>query len=179
VAVNEVIASVVENAASATIEGVEWEQTLRPGARTELRLSYSYLQSRYNHYFSPVLGDLSNQPFSYTPRNKVSLAARYELPMPEQLGNVSVSMAYSYQSSMSGAQPGPYEEMAGVGLLNGRLDWSGPARSGLEVSVLVTNATNKVYVTRLSESYSSSGTAGVTYGEPRIIGAQLRYRFGP
>jgi iron complex outermembrane receptor protein len=179
VAVNEVIASVVENAASATIEGIEWEQTLRPGARTELRLSYSYLQSKYNHYFSPVLGDLSGQPFAYTPRNKASVSARYELPLSEQLGSVSASMAYSYQSTMSGEQSGPYEEIAWVGLLNGRLDWSGLFRSGLEVSVFVTNATNKLYVTRLSESYSSSGTAIVSYGEPRIVGGQFRYRFGP
>jgi iron complex outermembrane receptor protein len=169
----------VENAASATIQGVEWEQILRPGARSELRLSYSYLESKYNRYFSPVLGDLSNQPFPYTPRSKVSVSAQHELPLPNQLGKVSLSVAFSYQSTTSGQQNGPYEAIAGYGLLNGRLDWSGLLGSGLEISAFVTNVTNKVYVTRLSESYSSTGTPGVSYGEPRIIGGQLRYQFGP
>jgi len=179
VEVDDVTASVVENAASATIEGVEWEQTLRPDARSELRLSYSYLQSRYNHYFSPVLGDLSNQPFPYTPRSKVSVSARHEISLPNQLGSAAISVAFSYQSTTSGAQNGPYEEIGGYGLLNGRLDWRSPLAAGLEISAFVTNATNKVYVTRLSESYSSTGTPGVAYGEPRIIGGQLRYQFGP
>ena len=40
-------------------------------------------------------------------------------------------------------------------------------------------ATDTVYRTRLSALYNIFGIAGASYGEPRIFGAQLRYRFGP
>ena len=176
--VDGIVAPVNENAASATIEGVEWEQTLRPTTRSELRLSYSYLESKYGRFFSPVEGDLSSEPFPYTPRNKVSISLRYELPLSPRLGNVSLSTTYAYQSTMNGQVRGSYEEVAAYALLNLRVDALDLAGSGFDASIFVTNATNKVYVTRLSEAYMASGTAGVTYGEPRIIGGQLRYRFG-
>jgi iron complex outermembrane receptor protein len=79
---------------------------------------------------------------------------------------------------MNGQVSGPYEEVAAYGLLNLRVDVLGILGSEFNASIFVTNATNKVYVTRLSETYMAYGTAGVTYGEPRIIGGQLRYRFG-
>ena len=70
---NNISAPLTENVAGATINGIELEQLFNVTARSEVSLSYSYLESRYDHFFSALSGDLTGRPFPYTPRNKVSV----------------------------------------------------------------------------------------------------------
>ena len=75
-------------------------------------------------------------------------------------------------------QPGGY--LDAFGLLNMSLDWNDVARSGIDVGLFVTNATNKLY--RISESnvFQQGGLLyrSSLYGEPRMYGLRLKYRFG-
>jgi iron complex outermembrane receptor protein len=90
-----------------------------------------------------------------------------------------VSANYSYQSSTNGGPDfAPSNEMASYGLVNLRVEWSRVMASAFDVSLFVTNATDKVYEVKESGTYSAYGVTGAVYGEPRIIGAQLRYRWG-
>src|SRR6202000_1881971 len=76
VLINGLSSPVTENAAVATIEGVELETLFVPSPRTEISLAYSYLSSKYDRYYSPVLGDLSGLEFPFTPKNKISVTGR-------------------------------------------------------------------------------------------------------
>ena len=67
----------------------------------------------------------------------------------------------------------------GYGLLNLRADWRNILRLPFDLSMFVTNATDEVYVTKNFGLYDVFGVNAVEYGEPRMIGAQIRYRFGP
>jgi iron complex outermembrane recepter protein len=180
VLINGLSSPVTENAAVATIQGVEFEGTILPTPRTEISVSYSYLVSKYDKYVSPTLGDLSGLQFPFTPKNKLSLTGRYHMAVGQDLGDLSLAATYLLQSSVNGGPDySPTDVIQGYGLLNLRLDWKQAMGSDFDVSLFVTNAADTVYRTRLSALYNIFGIAGASYGEPRIFGAQLSYRFGP
>ena len=64
-------------------------------------------------------------------------------------------------------------------VLDLRLDWNSVARSKVDLSVFVSNVTNKVYVAApgLGTAGAFAFTSGI-YNEPRIFGVQMRLRFG-
>jgi iron complex outermembrane recepter protein len=63
-------------------------------------------------------------------------------------------------------------------LVNARLDWNDILRSSFDASLFVTNATDKLYRIGQSSNYYTDGRVASLYGEPRMYGVQLRYRFG-
>jgi iron complex outermembrane receptor protein len=180
VLINGLSSPVTENAAVATIQGVEFEGTFIPLPNTEIALAYSYLSSKYDRYHSPVLGDLSGLAFPFAPKNKASIVGRYRLPISPAWGDVSLGATYLLQSSVNaGSDFSVTNIIPGYGLINLRLDWKGIGGSDVDAALFVTNAADTVYKTRVSALYNIFGVAGASYGEPRIFGVQLRYRFGP
>lgn len=65
------------------------------------------------------------------------------------------------------------------GLLDVRADWNDIAGRPLDLSFFMTNATDQVYLAGGTIVYDALGINSVLYGEPRMWGFQLRYRFGP
>ena len=64
-------------------------------------------------------------------------------------------------------------------VVNLSLEWNGILGSNLDARAFVTNATDETY--RVSEYTGLSTSTGFTnsvYGEPRMYGMSLRYRFG-
>jgi iron complex outermembrane receptor protein len=180
VLINGLSSPVTENAAVATIQGVEFEGAVIPWPDVELSFAYSYLSSKYNRYYSPVLGDLSGLAFPFAPKNKVSLTGRYRLPVPAAWGDVNLGASWLLQSSVdAGSDFDATNIIQGYGLINLRLDWDGIAGSDFDAALFVTNAADTVYKIRVSGLYNIFGVAGASYGEPRIFGVQLHYRFGP
>jgi iron complex outermembrane recepter protein len=180
VLINGLSSPVTENAAVATIQGVEFEGTFVPLPNTEVSVAYSYLSSKYDRYYSPVLGDLSGLAFPFAPKNKASITGSYRLPVAPALGEVSLAATYLLQSSVNaGSDFSATNILPGYGLVNLRLDWKGIGGSDFGAALFVTNAADTVYKTRVSGLYNIFGVAGASYGEPRIFGIQLHYRFGP
>jgi iron complex outermembrane receptor protein len=180
VLINGLSSPVTENAAVATIQGVEFEGAIMPWPDVELSFAYSYLSSKYDRYFSPVLGDLSGLAFPFAPKNKLSLTGRYRLPVPAAWGEVSLGASWLLQSSVNaGSDFNATNIIQGYDLINLRLDWNGIAGSDFDAALFVTNAADTVYKTRVSGLYNIFGVAGASYGEPRIFGVELHYRFGP
>jgi iron complex outermembrane recepter protein len=176
---NGITTAVVENAAAATIEGIELRSVARPTNLIELFLNYSYVNAKYTRFISPLSGDLSRLTFPFTARNKVSVGASYRVPFAPRLGELSASASYSYQSSTNGGPDfSPSNEMAGYGLANLRVDWNRVMASNFDVSLFVTNVADKVYEVKESGTFNAYGVTGAVYGKPRIIGAQLRYHWG-
>lgn len=180
VLINGLSSPVTENAAVATIEGIEFEGTLLPWPDIELTFAYSYLYSKYDRYYSPVLGDLSGLAFPFAPKNKASLTGRYRLPVPPAWGDVRLAASWLLQSSVSaGSDFDATNLIQGYDLINLRLDWNNIAGSNFDAALFVTNAADTVYKTRVSGLYNIFGVAGASYGEPRMFGVQLHYRFAP
>jgi iron complex outermembrane receptor protein len=168
-------AYLVENAAHATINGVEFNGVLAPGNGVELSIGYTYLHTRFDQYQS-VTGDLTGYPLRFAPTNKVIASARYHLPLAGQGGDVSVAGTLSSTSAIFMA-PEPYGTVPGYTVLNFDLAWKRIAGRPLDLDVVLTNATNKVYKISDSGSYDQLGLAYALYGEPRMITARIRYRF--
>ena len=75
-------------------------------------------------------------------------------------------------------QPGAILEPYGT--LNASLDWRDIAHSGVDVGVFATNLTNKLYRISNTDVFQAGGLLYWTtlYGEPRMYGLRLKYRFG-
>jgi iron complex outermembrane receptor protein len=63
-------------------------------------------------------------------------------------------------------------------LLNLAADWNGLGGSPLDVSLFASNVTDRVYRVGVQALYNSLGYSVQRFGEPRMYGIRLRYRFG-
>lgn len=127
--------------------------------------------------------DLTCIPFSNTPKHQFSLDGRYEFDAGNA-GKVTFAANYSwvakaYQAAAFTPADDPYATRPSYGLLNLSLSWDSIFGSGLDARAFMTNATNKTYLVSAPLGYSTStGTPAAIYGEPRMYGLSLRYRFG-
>ncbi len=177
--INGLSSPVTENAASAEIQGVEFLGTVVPMSGTELSLAYSLIDAKYNTFIDPLVGSLAGLEFPFAPKNKISFTARQDIPIPEEWGNLSVSATYSYQSHVRGDNTYSATGIIdGYGLLNLRADLRNVYGMPLDVAMFATNVTDEVYVTKNFGLYNVFGVVANEFGEPRMIGAQIRYHFG-
>lgn len=173
------ISTVTENAAEATLEGIEFEGRLKPLRSLELSGIYAYSKARYDKYLSPSAGNLSGLPFTGGPLNQYSATARYHLPIATRLGDASVAATYSWQSHLQFSDWEVGSIFPPHGILNLRVDWNDIAGRPVDASFYMTNATDQLYMAGGTIVYNALGINPILYGEPRMWGFQLRYRFGP
>ena len=132
----------------------------------------------------PVNIDLSCIPFYLAPKHILNLNARYSTDLPNDLGKLVIFAGYSYTSrTYFGADKLPSDDprgyLEGYGLINGSVEVNGIAGSELDARFFVTNLTNKQYrISTYTGLNSTTGFTMSTYGEPRMYGMSLRYRFG-
>ena len=99
------------------------------------------------------------------------------------LGELSYLISYSHFSKQHTSPTGdpsfePGSMLEAYGLLNMSLDWRNIRQTGLDASLFVTNATNKLYRVANANSFNGLGIFSSLYGEPRMYGVKLRYSFG-
>jgi iron complex outermembrane receptor protein len=172
--------TLTRNAAKARVRGGEFEFNLLPLDGLELSGFYSYVDPKFIEYVSMTGQDLSGSPFARAPKNIYSLTARYTLPVPAELGELSM-MANWYKSD--GYEPSdsydPVLSIQGHQLLNLRADWASVLRSSFDVAIFVRNALDEEYLmANFTAPTSSLGFSSRSAGEPRIVGLELKYRFG-
>jgi outer membrane protein OmpA-like peptidoglycan-associated protein len=170
---------VVTNAASADIDGVEFEGTLIPISGLELTGRYSYNHSSYNDF---PYGNVNyrGEPFLYAPKNKYTLAGRYHLPIDTDWGDVSLFANYNWQGHvyLGFDTSSPNTTEGDVKVLDVGVDWRGVAGYPVDLSFFMTNALDSTYVQGSYALYSTSGYVANIYGEPRMWGFKVRYNFG-
>jgi iron complex outermembrane recepter protein len=177
--------------AKAQIRGVEADATIRPFPILELGGNVSYTDAGYKKftYFAQApteacnglvaaggLVDASCTPYG---ANKwiYNIRASLDLPTPESLGALSLFANYSHLSSFATSPREPGGILEPFGLLNLSAKLRSVARTGVDLEMFVTNATNKLY--RIGNSnISGNGYYSSLFGEPRMYGVRLRYRFG-
>ena len=171
-------AVLIANASEAEIEGLELQGSVLPFTGFRFDTTYSYNRGKYTK-IDPLLSPaLVGVPFSYLPKHKVSASGAYTLPLAGTLGEVTLRATYAYQSEFFNAPTiQPLGFIEAYDLLNVSLDWNSVLGSSVDVSLFGTNVTDELYRTSQHGDYAVDGQVRFIYGEPRMYGARLRYRF--
>jgi iron complex outermembrane receptor protein len=101
------------------------------------------------------------------------------LPISESIGQVAISTTWSWQGKQNFTptpQPGGVEDPIVLG--NARIDWNNVLGNPIDLSFFVNNIANRTYRVGSYTIYDSFGYSSDIWGEPRMWGFQLRYRFG-
>jgi iron complex outermembrane receptor protein len=112
--------------------------------------------------------------FNNTARRTYSGGARYQLPVPEEWGQVIVNAEgyYSGPTEFSSTKLPPYA------VLNLRLDWNNVEGQPLDLSLFARNALDRQYIATPVASGTFLGMTSGIYGPPRMYGLEFRVRFG-
>jgi iron complex outermembrane receptor protein len=112
--------------------------------------------------------------FNMTARRTYSGGVRYQLPLPEELGQVifNADEYYSGPTAYTGTNLPPYA------VLNLRLDWNDVEGQPLDLSFFMRNALNREYIATPVASGAFLGMTSGIYGPPRMYGLEFRVRFG-
>ncbi len=178
-----VTTNLIVNVGDVTIQGLDGEFTLIPFKDLELTAGWAYNEAKYDHYVLVATGQVSNgQTYPFVPQNKLSLTARYQLPIPEELGDMSLTGTWSYQSHQYlGVQPADpaFTTIGGsYSVFDMSLDWNNIFGSTVDGSLFVNNLTDAVYRVGGFPVYTTAGFTSFFYGEPQMYGARIKYRFG-
>lgn len=168
----------LENAASSTIQGAEFEIKWQPNDSWFLLLGGAYLDAEFDDFFDPALGlDRSGNKLAHAPEWSVNGIVRFSQPagggvFAAQLdGNWNDAQFFTVQN-----QPGLQED--GYGIANARLSYKF-RKEQVELALFAKNLFDEKYVVTGYDTASSGfGANGFVMGRPRTYGAQviLRYR---
>lgn len=183
--------STVENAAEATVFGVEIEQEISPTDNLTFKFQYAYTDPEYDAWMDPASGrDLSRTPFYFTPEHAFTATALYSYPMQGNAGILDFGISASWQddvwinslNTIAEIEYTPRDvrhaiQQEAYWLVNASMTWTDIMGSNLSVSTYVKNLTNEEYSLGGIQLYPSFGISTKVFGEPRTYGMQLRYRF--
>jgi iron complex outermembrane recepter protein len=181
------LATLVINAAKATIQGGEFEVTLLPTDRLELTAFFGYTDAHYDSFTNPGISNaalaipgrpLKDNEFAMVPKISASASARYQLPLASAIGEVSIQGNWYTQSKMQLSDiNSPNGQVASYDLINLAADWQAVYGKPFDLRLFVQNATDKDYALG-GISVWTTGFESVTLGAPRTFGFSVRYRFG-
>jgi iron complex outermembrane recepter protein len=179
--VPDTVVTVVDNTAKQRNKGGELEFSYATEAFT-LSGFYSYVDvnilrgaSSLTLPTGQVLPEIEQRG---TPKHQFGLTGVLTLPVPDQMGDAFFTANYTVRSKIylddfeiEGLQPS-------YSLVNLRLEWNDIGRSGIDAALFGTNIFNKEYrVGVLGLIAEGLGFQSSVYGEPRMFGAELGYKF--
>jgi iron complex outermembrane receptor protein len=177
------LATSTVNAAKAHIWGAELSAIFAPNNALSFSAVYAYNKAKFLEFVAqdqngnPV--DLSYSDIADLPEHKGSLTVRYELPVADSVGQISIQGTAAYRSSAQiDDLPEPGGRQKGYALYDARLTWDRFLKSNLSLAIWGKNLSNTHYYTTGSSLYS--GPFGVNFrymGVPRTYGAELTARF--
>jgi iron complex outermembrane receptor protein len=177
--------TIVQNAASASIDGVEAAVDLIPFERAAIHATTAYTDARYTKFVDGEGNDLSSEPFLLLPRWTYSVSGDYRIPT--QGGEFRATLNWHWQSSES-TSPAlrddltPSRTQKSYGLLDGVVSFKpaaldGPL-TGVELSFWAKNIADTRYRTlTLDLAGSVLGPIYEYLGPPRTFGGTIEKRF--
>lgn len=179
----------VENAASAEVWGSELEAVFVPVDGLDVRLTYAYLDPKYQKFCRPGPPEANSDcgsgqinladsaKFVIAPPNTVSLGVAYTFP-ETPLGVPYARVDWYWQDHVWFATiDNQHNRQQGYSLLAARLallDVDVPADLGrMQVALWGENLTNTDYRSFGIDFGANQGYAGNTYGNPRMYGIEL------
>ncbi|HTJ65224.1 MAG TPA: TonB-dependent receptor plug domain-containing protein, partial [Alphaproteobacteria bacterium] len=174
------VASLLFNAADASLEGAEFEASFVPVEGVEIAPHLSYLYTEYGKYPADAQAGSSNPPFLYTPKLQYAVTGTYHLPIDESWGDIALSATYSwYGHQYLSVQAGEiYPIMPSYENLDLRVDWTNVMGNPVDVAFFMTNAQDNTHVVGGFPIYTQLGFTSLVYNEPRMWGFTMKYRFG-
>jgi iron complex outermembrane recepter protein len=183
--------SAVQNAAEATVLGLELEQLIAPTENLSLQINYAYVDPEYERWQDPVTGaDLTATPFFFTPEHSVSGTLTYLLPLGSDTGTLRFALSAAYRSetwinalqtiTLIEATPVELRDLLkqdAYTLVDLSAGWTEVMGSAFDVLGYVKNLTDEEYKVGGVQLYPTFGLVAAAYGEPITAGVQLRYRF--
>jgi iron complex outermembrane recepter protein len=189
------------NAGKSRIYGAEVEAAITPLTGLSFDVNYTYLNATIQRItgletvdpnYEPASTNIApGSPLALSPKNKASGTVAYTLPLPSTIGRIVAAATFTHTDKMLtnynylnpaivalfGGQNLSY--IPSTDLLNINLNWNSVVGSPFDVSLFATNVADKHYYGFIPGLGSAgSGIETATLGEPRMIGARLKYHFG-
>ncbi|WP_227340334.1 TonB-dependent receptor [Sphingopyxis sp. P8] len=172
----------LDNAADATIKGIEVEATAVPTDWLDLGLNMGILDATYKNYLSgaidPVTGDprdFSGNRMPGAPKFTASTFAQVTIPVGDFETRWRVEYNYTGKKYYNNAEDELISSGEGYGLLNLRFAFANPDQ-GWELAAWAKNVTGKAYIVDATDT-SGFGFVPRYYGERATYGAELSFRF--
>jgi iron complex outermembrane recepter protein len=171
--------TVVSNAASGTVQGIEAEVTALLGSAWQLGVTGGWTDASYDDFmdFDPLTGepvDRSNEDFPSTPEFNYSLWASYDIDLP--LGHLTARADYSWHDDYtSWTGDSTAIDTPATGLLNARLMWE--LSEQWELSLWGKNLTDEDYRIAGIQFYDTFGMALGVGNEPLTYGLDINYYY--
>jgi iron complex outermembrane receptor protein len=170
---------ITENAADATIKGIEAELTVRPSDWLEVGGTYSYLDAKYDSFYgTPDIsgtGDFSGNRMRQAPQH---LASGYvELSQTTASGaRITAHVSGRYQSKLyTNADNNPLDVIPGYFIGDAWLSWTAPDRRW-DIQGWVKNFTDKAYRTHVF-TQRGNRLAVATFGAPVTYGMTVSFTY--
>ena len=173
----------VNSFASAVINGFELDAHAKAG-RFDLSGNYDYLDAHYAGNPPNITAETGGsirdgQQLPYAPKMKIAGTVTYHLPVPEDLGDISIYGSANYQSSFRWGDPSYIGVILGdYGLADFGANWDNIAGKPIHLQLYVTNAFDRSAVAGSLAYYNLLGFVTKSYVEPRMVGFRVRYDFG-
>ncbi len=174
------LASVVQNAGRAHIDGLELEQIFVPTSNLQLSGYFSLLRAVFSTPFVQEGIDLKGTQLFYSPIQKYGVTGTYTIPISQRLGSLVLTADYSLSTHYSIADPlDPLAYFKGQENLNLRADWNQVYGKPIDVSLITTNALDRTYAVGGYPIYGLAGFRSNIYNEPRMVVGQVTVHWGP
>ncbi|PTQ07766.1 hypothetical protein CLG96_16570 [Sphingomonas oleivorans] len=174
----------ITNAGTGSIKGVEVDTAIELFRKLTLSALYAYTDAKSDSLvFNGILRP--GAPLAGVSKHKLSATAQYAVLNSDDIGDVSATLSYSYQSAFQTntsldilTSKDPFKRRTpGYGLLDARVDWNNFLGRPIDLAVYVTNVTDKAAMQQLNSIYDGLGYNTAMYVPPRMVAASLRYRF--
>lgn len=172
----QIVTAAVENIPTTVNKGFEVSATVLPLQGLSLSPWVSLLRANSTVSIPGVI--TAGRQLPYQPKWKYGLNGQYGHPISEGAGKLVLSVDWSWQDKVYDAPtPGIIATWPSYGLLNARIEWQNLMRTHIDASLFATNLLDKTYIEG-GFPIEALGFDSVTYGEPRMYGASLRYHWG-
>ena len=188
------------NAGKSRIYGAEVELEIRPLEGLTLDANYTYLNTDIQSISAYTTNDPNYQPgtsalkpgapLALSPKNKATIEADYTLPLPANIGRVSLGATFTHTdkqlSNYNYLDPAVValfgqnlSYLPSTDLLNLNVGWNSVMQSPVDVNFFVTNVTDRQYYTYIPGLGSAAlGLETAMLGVPRMFGARVKWHFG-
>lgn len=161
------------NAGDAEIRGIEVEATWVVTERLTLSGFYAYQDSEFGDTNIPgtAFPDQSGQDLIRAPENKFNINADYTRPLADG-SQLAASLSWRYTDDQRGELE-PWAIQPAFDIVDARVSWT-KASGALEVALWGENLADEEYI---SHVYTIASSVVAVFGDPRMYGATLTYRF--
>lgn len=177
----------IVNAGSATIQGVDLETTLKLFDGLAFNLGYTYLETHLDSADFPTSSQtlivtpaaVEGEHLTFSPRHTVVTGLSYTLPLPKEVGDVSVGANYTFTSEQNSSSPSKsaYAVLPVRQIVNLYAGWKSIYGSPFDLSLFATNVLDEEYYAYVNGVVESMGSEYGVTGEPRMYGARVKYNF--